>query len=304
MANNKADLTKLGDMDAVYGVVFNLGSLLGRILFEPIETQSRVQFSKIASHKLTYDSNPSPQRLHEFKSKWSEAASSLSFRLRALLQISGIIVSLGPAYSWLLIHILYQSKYSSTDAPYVLQWYCVYVLLMACNGMLEAFRDAVASPHDLATWLTGLMVGTCVMSSVVAYYIVPEYGSVGIVWANSINLLLRIIFSAYFIVYRGVQPRGVRRGALETLRDSLPHVNVVFCLVVAGITATLASPGNLEGAGLWEHGTHVGIGVVCGVAILATIWFHDITLREEILSVLKTILPSRLTRLWGSRKSS
>ena len=32
-------------VDAVYGLVFNLGSLACRILFEPIETQSRMQQS-------------------------------------------------------------------------------------------------------------------------------------------------------------------------------------------------------------------------------------------------------------------
>mmetsp|Transcript_19272 Transcript_19272/g.31397 ORF Transcript_19272/g.31397 Transcript_19272/m.31397 type:complete len:373 (-) Transcript_19272:3213-4331(-) len=41
------------DMDAVYGVVFNLGSLLGRLVFEPVETHSRVQFDKLSSARLS-----------------------------------------------------------------------------------------------------------------------------------------------------------------------------------------------------------------------------------------------------------
>jgi oligosaccharide translocation protein RFT1 len=53
-----------------------------------------------------------------------------------MLFILGLFfVAFGPNYSYLLLNILYTDKYSSTSAPTVLAWYCLYVFCMGINGM-------------------------------------------------------------------------------------------------------------------------------------------------------------------------
>jgi oligosaccharide translocation protein RFT1 len=43
-------------------------------------------------------------------------------------------VAFGPNYSFLLLDLMYTSKFSATDAPFILGLYCAYVALMAING--------------------------------------------------------------------------------------------------------------------------------------------------------------------------
>ena len=53
-------------------------------------------------------------------------------------------MSFGPAYTYLLLRLLYGLRWSETEAPRALATYCVYILLLAVNGILEAFVHAVA----------------------------------------------------------------------------------------------------------------------------------------------------------------
>ena len=54
-------------------------------------------------------------------------------------------MAFGPAYSYLLLRIVYGQRWSETEAPVALAAYCPYILLLAVNGTLEAFVHAVAS---------------------------------------------------------------------------------------------------------------------------------------------------------------
>jgi len=292
-------------MDAVYGVVFNLGSLLARLVFEPVETQSRVQFDKLASFRISHDLDPSnAEKRGTYEDKWRQVLSSFSFRLRVLTVISGIIMSLGPWYSWLLLHLLYKNKYSETDAPLVLSWYCVYVFFMSLNGMIEALRDAVATRAQLESrsvlGLTGFMVVTFIISSSLAYRLVPVYGSLGIVWSNCLNLILRIAFSTHFIVYRGVCPPGIDRVNLYmgALKSAVPSRIVIASLLLSAIISGSTQPEIPRDAQISAHLKHVSIGAVCGVGIITAVLHQDRDLRDELASATRVLpLPRVIKRL-------
>lgn len=60
--------------------------------------------------------------------------------------VAGLLaVAFGPAYSHLLLRVAYGQRWSNTGAPAALAAYCPYILLLAANGILEAFVHAVAS---------------------------------------------------------------------------------------------------------------------------------------------------------------
>ena len=61
-------------------------------------------------------------------------------RLRLLGCLGLLFVAFGPAYSWLLLHLLYGDEWSATAAPQALAVYCLYVLLMAVNGTPRHMR--------------------------------------------------------------------------------------------------------------------------------------------------------------------
>jgi hypothetical protein len=198
-------------VDAVYGLVFNLGSLACRILFEPIETQSRMQFGRLAAAAADFhDAKEKTFALRVevsgggggdgaqqeataateawlgearqlYRARWAEMVGALRVRLMVVGAIGAVFAAFGPAYAYLLLHLLFGAEWSATAAPLCLGLYCLYVLLMAINGMLEAFRDSVASAAQLGEWqhplsLNGFSLLCFGASAAAAVQLVPRYG--------------------------------------------------------------------------------------------------------------------------------
>lgn len=61
-----------------------------------------------------------------------------------------LAVAFGPAYTYVVLRIVYGRRWSETDAPQALGVYCAYILLLAVNGILEAFVHAVARSRQVA----------------------------------------------------------------------------------------------------------------------------------------------------------
>ena len=80
---------------------------------------------------------------------------------------------------------------------YVMAWYCAYVLLMAINGITEALVHAVADQTTLSLFNGWLMI--CSICFVAASGALLPFGAVGLVFANCVNMIARILFSARYI---------------------------------------------------------------------------------------------------------
>ncbi|KAL3918808.1 MAG: hypothetical protein SGPRY_005870 [Prymnesium sp.] len=117
----------------VFALVSNLGSLVARLLLAPVEEVAFASFSRQAA-------TGSLQR---------ETYVQLYALLRSIAIFGGVFVSFGPPYCWLLLHMLYGEKWSSTDAPSVLSAYCFLVGAMGLNGISEAFATATANEEQL-----------------------------------------------------------------------------------------------------------------------------------------------------------
>ena len=50
----------------------------------------------------------------------------------------------GPSYAYLMLRLLYGRRWSDTEAPAALGWYCPYIALLAVNGITEAYLHATA----------------------------------------------------------------------------------------------------------------------------------------------------------------
>ncbi len=72
------------------------------------------------------------------------------FTMTSISYAGLLAVAFGPAYSYLLLRVAYGQRWSDTGAPAALAAYCPYVLLLAANGILEAFVHAVASARRAA----------------------------------------------------------------------------------------------------------------------------------------------------------
>jgi oligosaccharide translocation protein RFT1 len=164
--------------------------LIARLLLQPVEEVSRNYFGKALS---TVNGIPSKKMVVNSRDQ-------LLRLLRVYILLSICIVSVGPTVAPLLLTTIAGSRWTSSGAGSVLAAYCYYIPLLAINGLTEAFVSSVASEAELnrqTTWMIGfffVFAGTAY-----AFLQMLHLGAKGLVWANGLNMVLRIIWCTAFI---------------------------------------------------------------------------------------------------------
>ena len=139
----------------------NLGSLVVRTAFQPFEEAAFTSFStsgKCGAFQCDFTTamywlGQMHCQMHRWIISWHDVTckpdgrhtgdKQQSARLLALLvRIVAIVGSLsaafGPAYAWLLLHLLYGPRWSATAAPAALSLYSWFILLLAVSAMPHA----------------------------------------------------------------------------------------------------------------------------------------------------------------------
>nr|UWK20125.1 oligosaccharidyl-lipid flippase [Trichoderma polysporum] len=186
------------EVQGVYALANNYGSLLARLLFQPVEESSRSYFSRLlSSPSATTGGKSATQPSTSVK----EAKGNLHTILRLYILLSAIIVSIGPFAAPPLLSIVAGRLWTGSGAGQVLSTYCFYIPFMGLNGITEAFVASVASEaqvHRQSFWMG--IFSAIFAASAFLFMSVLSLGAVGLVYANSINMLCRIIWSGTFIV--------------------------------------------------------------------------------------------------------
>ncbi|KAH8814772.1 Rft-1-domain-containing protein [Flagelloscypha sp. PMI_526] len=149
-----------------YAIAVNYGSLIARIVFQPIEETLRLYFSK----KL-----PPPDAKDESKKT---------------------VVALEESRTTL-------STYLATSAPQILRAYILYIPFLSVNGGLEAFVSSASSSKDLNRQSSYMVLFSILytISTIALYSPYLPFNSPGdssLVYANIVNLTARIIFALSF----------------------------------------------------------------------------------------------------------
>ncbi|KAJ3069805.1 Oligosaccharide translocation protein rft1, partial [Quaeritorhiza haematococci] len=173
----------------VYSFTSNLGSLVARILFQPVEETSRTFFSRMLSAD-SYEPNSLLTSLRIL---------TTLLKCHALLALPFLFIA--PNYTSTLIDILLGPRWSShTSAPTVLAVYCAYVPVMGFNGVTEAFLQGVGSRDVLARQSRWMGVFFAIFVAVAVGGVKGlGLGASGIVVANAVNLGLRAAFCWRFV---------------------------------------------------------------------------------------------------------
>ncbi|XP_042034858.1 protein RFT1 homolog isoform X2 [Salvia splendens] len=158
---------------AVYGLVDKLGSLVVRLIFLPFEESSYMTFARSASGD--------PEK------KVKNLARSLTDALKLVLLIGLVVIAFGPSYSYSLIRLLYGRKWSDGEASTALQYFCLYVIVIAMNGTSEAFLHAVATENQLKRSNDALLIFSLI------------YLVLNVLLIRSADMIFRIVYSAIFI---------------------------------------------------------------------------------------------------------
>jgi oligosaccharide translocation protein RFT1 len=215
------------DAQGVYALANNYGGLVARLLFQPIEESSRSYFSRL----LLAPSSPSGSDRQQGpeKSAVRRASADLRSLLRVYVILSLVVVSVGPTAAPLLLSLVAGPQWKGSGAGACLAAFAWYVPLLAANGVAEAFVSSVATEaqvHAQSAWMGAfsLVFG---FAGFVALR-VAGMGAVGLVVANGVNMLCRIVWCGFFIRrYFGAQ--GVEFG----LEGMLPGPVAVAAGVVA-----------------------------------------------------------------------
>ncbi|MCJ1477905.1 Oligosaccharide translocation protein rft1 [Lambiella insularis] len=237
----------------VYALASNYGSLLARMLFQPVEESSRGVFARLLNATSSSASNDEKaEEMQVSKEKAigeprsatttdSAAASdpALSARtylitllhLYALLSLA--IVAVGPTAAPLLLR--YVAGPAWVSAGTVLATYCYYIPLLALNGVLEAFVSAAATPTELriqSAWMLVFSAGFAASGFVLLK--VYDLGAKGLVAANAVNMVMRILWSWSFVT-SFLRARRVTLVPTDCLPDPTSTgvgVLVASCLIV------------------------------------------------------------------------
>ncbi|RKL47185.1 hypothetical protein BFJ72_g2176 [Fusarium proliferatum] len=181
-------------VQGAYALANNYGSLLARLLFQPVEESSRSYFSRLLSSVTPVKQGGKPVQ------EVSEAKQNLQTLLRLYILLTSIIISLGPFAAPPLLAIVAGKQWAGSGAGDVLAAYCFYIPFMGLNGLTESFVASVATEaevHIQSVWMGAFSV--IFAASAFLFMRIYPLGAIGLVLANIINMGCRIIWSGAFI---------------------------------------------------------------------------------------------------------
>ncbi|CAN0891529.1 Protein RFT1 homolog [Linum grandiflorum] len=226
---------------AVYGLVDKLGSLVVRMVFLPFEESSYATFARSASG--------------QYPNKAARLGASLTEGLKLVLLIGLVFMAFGPSYSYSLIRLLYGQKWSDGEASVALQYYCLYVIVLAMNGTSEAFLHAVATENQIKRSNDSLLLFS-VIYVVLNVLLIRSAGAVGLILANSLNMTMRIIYSAVFI------KSYFKDSSMFSFSNCMPSGWPV--LLISGIVTLVSERVFLDRTEFWStFSIHFSVGVAC-----------------------------------------
>ncbi|XP_052174272.1 uncharacterized protein LOC127789330 isoform X2 [Diospyros lotus] len=238
---------------AVYGLVDKLGSLVVRLVFLPFEESSYTTFARLASA--------------EGSPKSSKLQSCLTDALKLVLLIGLVVMAFGPSYSYSLIRLLYGEKWSDGEASSALRYYCIYVIVLAINGTSEAFLHAVATENQLKRSNDSLVVFSLIYI-IMNVLLIQSAGAVGLIVANSLNMIFRIIYSAVFIKHY------FKDSAPFSFLSCLPSGWAV--LLFSGIATRISEKIFLDQLNFWPTFLiHFSVGLTCFCISSLVIYHHE-----------------------------
>lgn len=257
----------------VFGIINNLGALFPRFVFQPVEESARLFFSQLLHRGQKF--------LQQSKDEAYLAYQVLKHLLRAMFLIGCIILVFGNSYAYLLLDIYGGKTISEGSGPLLLQWFCVYVLVLAVNGIMECFHFALMNQEDTDRYNKKMLVfsGVFLGSSLL---LTSHFGGVGFILANCFTMCTRIFHSLLFInqYYKGTE--------LHPLKSLVPSVPLLVSLFIAFVIMKASEVILCCNAGWTFRFIHIGIGGVCLGAVLIILYLTETELREFIVKHYKT----------------
>jgi len=245
----------------IYEIINNLGSLVARFIFMPIEESYYIYFSQILVRGKSFKD--------QSKEVIQDSYNALSIALKFVSLVGLIILVFGISYSELLLDLYGGEILSSNEGPLLLKTYCLYVILLAVNGITECFMFAGMSKHQIDQYNYKMLLFS-VMFLLSSLLLTKYFGSVGFILANCFNMGLRIIQSTSFI------GDFFDNTTYRPLNAIIPSNTVTVLLALSSIITLLSEYYLCCSFGWLYRFLHVGIGGVCLLTVLLGIYLTEL----------------------------
>ncbi|XP_030425291.1 protein RFT1 homolog isoform X1 [Gopherus evgoodei] len=285
------NVLNFGDQ-GVYDIVNNLGSLVARFIFLPIEESFYIFFAKV----LERGTDVKLQKQDDI----AMAAAVLESLLKLVLLVGLSITVFGYAYSQLALdiyggsmlslgselktfsspqrNVLYRDcsgNYSSelrqresAQCPSLLRCYSLYVLLLAVNGVTECFTFASMCKEEVDRF-NFVMLALSFTFLCVSYFLTQWQGSVGFILANCFNMSIRIAHSIRYIY------NYFKESSYRPLKGLLLSPSLIFVYIISGVVTVFSEVFLCCDKGWLAKLIHVTVGALCFAATLITVFFTE-----------------------------
>lgn len=247
----------------VYALANNYGGLAARLVFQPVEESSRNYYSRLLSSDGGEPAPSSPTAEQKTaaekdggasgqvgarpsKAALAQASDNLTSLLRFYTFASVPLLALGPTAAPLALSLIAGPQWTASGAGEALAAYVYYIPLLAINGLAEGFVASVATEaqvHLQSAWMTAFSVLFGVSGYV--FLSVLDWGAVGLVWANGINMAGRIAWALWFI-----RRYFAQRGTRWEVTALLPNPLAVLAAAVASQVVRRAVDPEVASAGV------------------------------------------------------
>lgn len=239
-----------------YALASNYGSLVARILFQPIEETTRIVFS---SDLAALDAS-SPQydtlRTNLDAETVERSGRMLGGLFRLHLLLACCMTVFGGPLSKTFLYVMAGPRWAfETSAADILAAYTWYLPIMGINGVVEGFVQSVASRRQIGTYSTVLLTASAgFVGSLAAINaavgkskaVESVLGKTGLVWANAMSLAIRAGWCWAFVIryfHAAMEARKGGGGSVDVSpRAALPTPPTMAVFAVVAATLRIGVP--------------------------------------------------------------
>ncbi|XGW27744.1 hypothetical protein V3C99_007938 [Haemonchus contortus] len=256
---------------AVYDAVEKVGSLVARIVLAPLEEMC-----------FAYFSNTVNQSSKVF-SKNTDSHDTLVQNFYIVLHVAcvaGIVVSVfGIPYSPLAVYLYGGHLLYDNGGAVLLSLYCVYLSILAVNGITECFAMATMSNSQVFSH-GGFLLVSAIAHLMVTFTLCTYMKAAGFIVANAINMLVRVAYS-----WRHIRNfLGDRTPSVSSILPTFSTFVFLFFALMATLFTLLVFGST---PGLSHMAAHLAIGGVLFLLVTAHIVSTDHVFRMVTLRLQK-----------------
>lgn len=241
------------------------GSLVARILYQPLEESSRLTFARALGDSKTSSS----------KGSIDLASNLLGTLLSFYVILSLFLITFCPPYSIFVLYILAGKAWAyDTMAPSILGVYgSTYLPIMAFNGLLEGFFQACATPSQLTRYAFVLVAasGLFVSSLTIFHHFNIATPEKALILATTTSTLARAAYCYHFTTGY-LHSKNHKKGKIFlSFRSLFPHPATMSTFALSA-TIVYLKPYSMETSNRTGLPTkHILAGISC-VFICFTSW--------------------------------